>query len=395
VQIAQLEGWSVSRGSALDLYRFIDPAKVEPLRAMGVLPWFTAPALKISFWRPLSSALMQLDHALFGHHAVGYHLHTLLWYAGLLLVGAALFRRALPPAFATLALLVFCLDDGHATAAAWTAARNASVACTLVWLGLLAHLRWRCDGWRPGAVVAPMLAALGLCAGEMALGALAYLVAWEVVTRRRGWMRALAPTLAIVIGLRVVHHLAGFGARHSGTYSIRSAIRRGSSVRSPSASCSSSPTLLASAPLDLLIFEPRLRLPMLLAGVAMDAARCRVAQGRAPAHDGRGVARRALAGARRRGRDPGEHTALIGERVLLAASLGGAAILAALLRDAWRCGRRVLRVLGRGGDSRCPTWRWERWRCRRRRSSSGEWRRRRAAWRARRRSPRPSPRAWW
>ncbi len=151
-QIAQLEGWSANPVSPLDLYSFVprDRARMGELLDRGA-PTFAAPGLVLRFLRPLSSALLALDHALFGRRPAPYHVHTLLWYAALLAVVGALYRRAAPRSLWLLAFLIFCLDDGHALSVTFIAARNAVVACVLVWLGLGAHLRWRIHGWRPGA----------------------------------------------------------------------------------------------------------------------------------------------------------------------------------------------------------------------------------------------------
>ena len=48
---------------------------------------------KLAFWRPLSSALLSVDHALFGRLALAYHAHSLLWFGALLLVVAGLLVR--------------------------------------------------------------------------------------------------------------------------------------------------------------------------------------------------------------------------------------------------------------------------------------------------------------
>src|SRR5215831_5876 len=115
LQIAQLEGWSANPVSPLDLYSFVprDRARRAELIDRGA-PYFAAPELKLRFLRPLSSALMALDHALFGRRPLPYHVHTLLWYAALLALVGALYRRAAPRSLAMLAFLIFCLDDAHA-----------------------------------------------------------------------------------------------------------------------------------------------------------------------------------------------------------------------------------------------------------------------------------------
>jgi hypothetical protein len=339
MQIAQLERWSAVPSGPLDLYVFIprDPAAVEELRQRGILPYFAAPGLRIAFLRPLSSGLMWLDHTLFGRWPLPYHLHTLLWYAGLLLAASALFRRSLPPALALLSLLLFCLDDAHSMAAGWIAARNATVACLLVFAGLIAHQRWRTEGWRPGALLAPAAVALGMAGGEMALGALAYFFAWELSGKRPHRLRALAPTLALAAAYLLVHRLTGSGGRAGGGYLDPFGAPLDFLRAVPERALLLVGNLILGAPIDLLLFQPAMRVPLVAAGAAavgllglwLPRALARMSAGEAQVvrFFGLGAAGAMLVSV----------PALIGERVLLAASLGGSVVVAALLRDAWRC----------------------------------------------------------
>jgi len=60
----------------LNLYTFATGAGDQRARFVdhGPLPWWTYDGLRISFCRPLSSALLALDHAIWGRHPLGYHL---------------------------------------------------------------------------------------------------------------------------------------------------------------------------------------------------------------------------------------------------------------------------------------------------------------------------------
>src|SRR4051812_992692 len=80
--VAYLDGAVPSRAAALGLYDFAraDPANIQELVQHGPYPWWTDPELKLRFFRPLSSGLLALDHALFGHAPLGYHVHAVLWY---------------------------------------------------------------------------------------------------------------------------------------------------------------------------------------------------------------------------------------------------------------------------------------------------------------------------
>ena len=337
LQIGQLEGWSANPVSPVDLYSFVprDRARVAALVDLGA-PYFLAPNLELRFLRPVSSALMALDHALWGRRPFPYHVHTLLWYAGLLAVVGALFRRAAPRSLALLAFLIFCLDDGHALSVTFIAARNAVVACALVWLGLGAHLRWRIHGWRAGSWFAPLLGALGLAAGEIGLGALAYLVAWEICERRPGWRRALAPTALLVAGYFVVYRLVGAGARGSGAYLDPFGDPLGFFAELPARLLLLFGNLILRTPIDSAFFNDWLRTPLVAVGataVVVVAFWLPRALRRLPPDEaaqvrwlGLGAAGALIAGT------PGT----LGDRLLFAAGLGGSVVVAALLRDAWQ-----------------------------------------------------------
>jgi hypothetical protein len=179
------------------------------------MPWFMSPRYRTDFLRPLGGVLFWLDARL-GPFAG--HLQSLLWWALLLVIAAALFRRLLPARTAGLALLIFAVDESHWQPVAWLANRHALIATTLVMCGILSHLRWRDEKWRPGLVLALAAWTAGLAAGETALQALAYLFALELVERRRGWWLRLLPATSLVLGYAAVRKLAGAGIAGSSLY---------------------------------------------------------------------------------------------------------------------------------------------------------------------------------
>ena len=211
------------QSSPWDLFSFTrgDLEVNAAMRAFGALPWWSAPDLQLAFFRPLSSALFRLDHALFGDAAWLYHLHNLAWWGALLAGVWRLYRRILPGTLAVLALGLFALDESHALPVIWVANRNALVAVVPVLWGFLAHLRWRQDGWRPGAPLALLGYALGLAGGEAAVSMLAFPLAFELVAGTGGVRRraaALAPIAAVVAAYAVVYKVGGYGAHGSGLY---------------------------------------------------------------------------------------------------------------------------------------------------------------------------------
>jgi hypothetical protein len=207
-----------------DLYHFTPDAPDAIRRdiATGDLPWWTAPALHLHLVRPFASVLLALDHAAFGRAAVGWHLHSLAWYALLLAAAGLFFRRLLPPATATFALIVFAFSDANVLPFAWPSARHHLLAAICAVLGLTAHVRYRSEGWRAGRLLAPLALVVGLLASEAGLGGFAFAIAYDLVgLRRGGWrdrvLRAL-PLAALALMYLVVYSLVGGGARGSGAY---------------------------------------------------------------------------------------------------------------------------------------------------------------------------------
>ena len=224
--VATLEGRMPYRRAWLDLYRFTAPVgpALQAQIADGEVPWWAAPGLRLHLVRPLASALFACDHALFGRASLPYHLHSLVWYAALLLVVRAVYRRVLPGVTGTLALFVFAFHDANVNAYAWISARYLLVVATPSFLGLLAHVRYREDGWRPGFWLAPLGMTAALLGGEAALGGIAFFLAYELAgppaDREPLGARLLraAPAVATVLAYVVAYKLVDGGVAGSGGY---------------------------------------------------------------------------------------------------------------------------------------------------------------------------------
>jgi len=220
--ILVLEG-APGLGKPYDLFRFAggDAGALRNLMELGVYPWWTLPELKLAFWRPLSSALIGLDHHLFGRNPIPYHLHSLAWYLAVVAVYGLMLRRYLPGALGALALLLFAIDDAHLLPAGWIANRNALVATLPALTGLWLHLEWREHGRWWAMPLSLLGLAVGLTGGETALGLFAYLGAYELLGARGTWgerLRGLAPALLLGICYLLMYRALDYGAHGSGSY---------------------------------------------------------------------------------------------------------------------------------------------------------------------------------
>jgi len=206
-----------------DLYVAAHPAKnLAPLKDYGALPWWTYKGYRVAFWRPVAALTYWLDYRLFPDSAVLMHLHSILWYAVLVFVLAVLYRRFIPTAWvASLAALMFLLDDNGFFPTTWLANRNLPICLTFGLLTLLFYDRWRRDRWRPGAWLTPLCLLSSVLAAEAGVTTCAYLFAYEVSLSRGRWterVRALVPCAAVIVAWRLYYNLQGYGAAGGGFY---------------------------------------------------------------------------------------------------------------------------------------------------------------------------------
>lgn len=196
-------------------------------RELGELPWWTAPDLRLAFFRPLSSLSHWLDFRLWPNSPVLMHLHNLAWFALLVFLAGWIYRGVLAERdglwVAGLAMLLFAVDDVHGQAAGWISSRNTLLSACFGFLAIALHDRWRRwrGGWRPGVVLAPAAFLAGLFCGEGATGALGYLLAHALfLDPERGWrrLRALVPYGFCLVLWRILYDAGGFGVEHSGFY---------------------------------------------------------------------------------------------------------------------------------------------------------------------------------
>jgi len=210
--------------SPFNAFAFMDGDEELIRRAVeeARIPWWTHPELKLAFLRPVTSITHWIDFRIWPNQPWLMHVQSLLWFAGAIVAAALFYRRLLLPAWvAGLASLLFAVDDAHGMPAVWLANRNASIGVLFGLLALIAHDRWRREGWRPGAFVAPLALILGLLAGEIALAAGGYLLAYALFLDTDGWLGRLAslvPGSLVGVAWWITYRVMGYGAAGSGVY---------------------------------------------------------------------------------------------------------------------------------------------------------------------------------
>ncbi len=202
-----------------------DPQHTHAAMDHGLMPWWADPELRLAFWRPLTAVTHMLDFRLWPRRPWLMHAQSLVWFGLLVWAVAVLYRRLIGREhaawIAALAALLFTLDDAHALPVAWLANRNALLAGLCGVLTLIAHDRWRQDGWRPGAVWAPLVFAVGLLCKEATASAGGYLLAYTIFLDRGRWpgrLLSLLPYLAVGAVWFGLYQALGFGVVGSGVY---------------------------------------------------------------------------------------------------------------------------------------------------------------------------------
>ena len=136
-----------------------------PERLFGA--WWASSGFRFAFWRPVAAATHAIDQLLWRDSSLAIHLHTMAWFAALLVALGAFFRR-----------------------------------CAGAWL-------------------APLLFAADLLSAEMAVSVLAYLLGYALFLQQGSrWRRALTvlPYLAITLAWQAIYTAAGYGIDGSGVY---------------------------------------------------------------------------------------------------------------------------------------------------------------------------------
>ena len=226
IQLEMLEGRYPLPRQALDLFCWTRGTNENAiLREAGFLPWWSHPDVKLTMFRPVSSALIWFDHAVFGHNALAYHLHSLAWWVAFLALFSVILQEVLPRPAALLALVLVVAHPAHTILLGWLASRNAVVAATLVMLGFWAHLHVR-KARSSRARVAARCVAFGsyvtaMFASEYALALLPYPAVYSCLQERndvRRVLRLIASWGVLAISYAALRAGLGYGASGSGMY---------------------------------------------------------------------------------------------------------------------------------------------------------------------------------
>jgi hypothetical protein len=224
IKFEEPELWPGDSNSIVGMFDFVEnnPKQLHEAMEVGMVPWWTSKALKVSFFRPVTALTHWVDYHLWPDNYAMMHLQSVLWFGAFVLMAALVYRRFMTPCWvAGLAALLFAIDDAHGVPVGWLANRNSLVAAVFGFLALLCHDRWRRHGHRGGVVYAPLVFLVGLLSAEAGLGAGAYLLSYEVFMvkdKLQKRVMALLPYAAVFAGWYIIFKISGFGTSGSGAY---------------------------------------------------------------------------------------------------------------------------------------------------------------------------------
>ena len=199
-----------------------DSTKTQALVSQFALPWWTDPAVKISFFRPLSAITHWIDFQLWSDSYGLMHLHSVFWYAILLMSVFAFYRQIMPNQWLPLlALFLYGVDFSHLGPVHWVANRNALIGVSFCCWSLIFHHHWQQKGESKYACAAFLLYLLGLLAGEISVANLAFLGAYFLCLDSTPVLQRCVryiPYIAITALWLMYYKMGDYGSANSGFY---------------------------------------------------------------------------------------------------------------------------------------------------------------------------------
>jgi hypothetical protein len=148
------------------------------------------------------------------------HLHNIVWFTAVIFLVSILYRRFMAPIWlATLAALLYTLDDSNYFPAMWIANRNLLLALFFSILTLLLHDKWRRHHSLAAGIAAPFTLLLSLLSTEAGIATFAYHFAYALIIDRDSRIQrivSLVPAFIVIAAWRVVYSALGYGAAESG-----------------------------------------------------------------------------------------------------------------------------------------------------------------------------------
>ncbi len=210
--------------SPTGVFTFIDgdPVHAKETMDIGIGPWWTYPRIKSNFFRPVTWLTHWLDFTAWPESPFLMHIQSSIWY-GLVVIAAGLFYRQTTKVawVGGLAVMLFAIDDAHATTLGWISNRNALLAVFFGLMALLTHHYRREKACTISAVASPIFLLISLVSAEGGIATAAFLFSYELFLVRKSLLNkfiALIPAGIVILSWRLVWSSMGYGSEGMGLY---------------------------------------------------------------------------------------------------------------------------------------------------------------------------------
>lgn len=216
-------------GSLFGLYSFVDgnAQRTHYLMDQGVLPWWTFPELKYTFFRPLTELSIWLDYQLWSDDFKLMHLQNSLWFMFSVLACVFYFRQIyaeqMPGKYWLILIpgLFFLLSGTHAITISWIAARNALIAMSFGLLAAGTHVRYYQNKNLVFYALTMLFLLMSMAAGEIGISSCAFIAAYGLFFSPSPFVKRcleISPFVLLTLGWIALRSYLGFGAYGSGYY---------------------------------------------------------------------------------------------------------------------------------------------------------------------------------
>ncbi len=199
------------------MYSFFDRDEDRFRRALdlGWIPWWAQSDKLAAFWRPLTAYLSMLDYQFWPESSALMHIHSVCWFAALVLIAYIVYRRIFGAGWAAgLAGLLFTANDLQAVPINFLANRHILLGAVFGICVLWSHHRWRKETEIQWAIAANIFLLISVLASESGVAVLGYLIAYSLFFETGNVYTKLRPLVSYVILIviwRVLYTGLGYG----------------------------------------------------------------------------------------------------------------------------------------------------------------------------------------
>lgn len=214
--------WQVEHGEPPWSLLHAGDSMLRQGRDTGAIAWWASPNLSVDFFRPIASLTHYVDFRVWPGAPWLMLLINALIYSACAYTATFLYRVLAPnAAAASIAALMFAVDEAHAQSVGWISGRNTILAL----LGSLVALLWQARAHqqqRRSLNLASALSVLfALLSAEAGAWSLAYVIAYALTMQTGSLpqrMRSIVPQLSVGALWAAVYVAGDFGLRGSSWY---------------------------------------------------------------------------------------------------------------------------------------------------------------------------------